>query len=111
MVTNQTQNRQAVFRSIADPTRRKILDLLRDGEKTVGDLAVDFQISRPAVSKHLRILESAGLVVARRHGTARICTLDARPLSAVETWLRDYESFWSDSLRQLKNYVEGRRER
>ena len=97
---------ESVFRAIADPTRREILGLLRDGRRSVGEIARNFRTSRPAISKHLRLLRSAGLVVARRRGTARICELNARPLRAVDDWLRDYETFWSESLRSLKRYVE-----
>lgn len=98
----------AVFRAIADPTRRAILRLLRDGECSVGDLAANFKQSRPAISKHLRLLRSAGLVVTRERGTSRICELNARPLRAVNDWLGDYEALWSGSLRQLKRYIEAK---
>jgi DNA-binding transcriptional ArsR family regulator len=101
--------REAVFRCIADPTRRRILQLLRNGESSVGDLADNFPISRPAVSKHLRVLESAGLVVARQEGTSRLLRLDARPLRVVRDWLRDYESYWGNTLQDLKWYVEAKR--
>jgi DNA-binding transcriptional ArsR family regulator len=100
------RKRDAVFRAIADPTRREILKLLRGGRHTVGDLASNFQTSRPAISKHLRLLRSAGLVVTEKHGTTGICRLNARPLRAVNDWLRDYETFWSASLRSLKRHVE-----
>lgn len=105
MVTNQ-RKRDTVFRAIADPTRREILNLLRGRRRTVGELAANFQTSRPAISKHLRLLRSAGLVVTEKHGTAGICRLNARPLRAVNDWLRDYETFWSASLRNLKRYLE-----
>jgi DNA-binding transcriptional ArsR family regulator len=106
MVTNTAARRDAVFRAIADPTRREILRLLRTGERRVGDLAANFSQSRPAISKHLRLLRSAGLVVTHERGTSRICELNARPLRAVDAWLRDYETFWRGSLRGLKRYVE-----
>jgi DNA-binding transcriptional ArsR family regulator len=96
----------AVFRALADPTRREILGLLRGGRRTVGEIAANFRTSRPAISKHLRQLRSAGLVVTRRAGTARICQLNAEPLRAVGEWLRDYEAFWGESLSNLKRYVE-----
>lgn len=105
MVT-KIRKRDAVFRAIADPTRREILNLLRGGRHTVGELAANFQMSRPAISKHLRLLRSAGLVLTEKHGTAGICRLNAAPLRAVNDWLRDYETFWSASLRNLKQYVE-----
>src|ERR1700693_1967290 len=104
MVTAQPTRRDAVFRAIADPTRREILSLLRGGPHTVGEIAGNFRTSRPAISKHLRLLRSAGLVVTRKDGTARICRLNAKPLRAVSTWLREYEAFWGESLRSLKNY-------
>ncbi len=96
----------AVFRAVADPTRREILRLLRGGGRSVGELAGNFHQSRPAISKHLRLLRSAGLVVTHARGTARICELNARPLRAIDRWLRDYEALWRDSLRGLKRYVE-----
>src|SRR5215470_8342085 len=106
MVTEVHKQQQAVFRAIADPTRREILTLLRSGKHTVGEVARNFSTSRPAISKHLRLLRSAGLVVTHQDGTARICELNARPLRAVNTWLRDYEVFWGASLRELRRYVE-----
>jgi DNA-binding transcriptional ArsR family regulator len=109
MVTIQRKRRDAVFRAIADPTRREILSLLRGGRKTVGEIAENFPTSRPAISKHLRLLRSAGLVVTDPDGTARICELNAKPLRAINDWLRDYETFWNENLRSLKNYVEENR--
>lgn len=96
----------AVFRAIADPTRREILGLLRGGHQTVGQIAGNFRMSRPAVSKHLRLLRSAGLIVVRREGTSRHCGLNAKPLAAVNDWLQDYRAFWRDTLQSLKHYVE-----
>ena len=98
--------REAVFRAIADPTRRRILGLLRGGRRSVGEIAQNFRSSRPAISRHLRVLRAAGLVVARREGTTRICELNAMPLRDVDDWLRDYQAFWRRSLRNLKRYVE-----
>jgi len=103
------KQRAAVFRAIADPTRRDILSLLRGSRRSVGEIASHFRTSRPAISKHLRVLRSAGLVVARRNGTARICELNADPLRAVDDWLRDYAAFWVTSLSNLKRYVEEER--
>src|SRR5215471_19168976 len=102
MVTQMTTRRRtqhtAVFRAIADPTRREILGLLRAGPFTVGEIAANFRASRPAISKHLRQLRSVGLVATRQDGTARVCQLNAGPLRAVSEWLRDYEAFWGESL-------------
>lgn len=109
MVTVQRTRRDAVFRAIADPTRRQILSLLRGGRYTVGQIASNFGTSRPAISKHLRVLRFAGLVVSHRDGTARICHLNAKPLRAINEWLLDYEVFWGGTMRSLKNYVEEKR--
>src|SRR5215467_1607742 len=106
MVTLSASQRDVVFRAIADPTRREILRLLRGGQQTVGQIAANFSTSRPAISKHLRLLRSAGLVAVREKGTTRLCHLNAKPLRAVDHWLRDYDAFWSDSLRSLKRHIE-----
>src|SRR5579862_5612790 len=104
MVTERRSRNEAVFRAIADPTRRQILRLLRGGRLTVGEIAGNFRTSRPAISKHLRLLRSAGLVVTRVDGAARICELNAKPLRAVDAWVREYEQFWTDGLRELKRF-------
>ncbi|HEX9310503.1 MAG TPA: metalloregulator ArsR/SmtB family transcription factor [Gemmatimonadaceae bacterium] len=109
MVTVSQARHDVVFRAIADPTRRNILRLLRSGERSVGEIAANFEQSRPAISKHLRVLRSAGLIVTHERGTARICELNAKPLRTVDTWLRDYKAFWSESMRNLKRYVEENR--
>lgn len=96
-----------VFRAVADPTRREILRLLRGGQQTVGEIARNFRMSRPAVSKHLRLLRAAGLVVTRQQGTSRHCGLNAKPLEVINDWLQDYRTFWTDTMQSLKNYVEG----
>ncbi len=106
MVTLKARPDNAVFRAISDPTRREILGLLRDGRHTVGEIAANFRTSRPAISKHLRLLRSAGLVVSHKRGTANICDLNAKPLRAVDSWLKEYEAFWGESMRSLKSYVE-----
>lgn len=96
----------AVFKALADPTRREILALLRAGEATVGDIASNFHMSRPAVSKHLRQLRAAGLVVDRPLGTSRVCQLNAEPLHSVDDWLNVYRAFWKKKLVRLKAHVE-----
>src|SRR6201997_2549366 len=106
MVTHKHRREDAVFRAIADPTRRKILGLLRNDRLTVGQIAANFRTSRPAISKHLRLLRSAGLVVSHKDGTASICGLNAEPLRTVNEWLQDYREFWSENLRNLKRYIE-----
>src|SRR5215813_11381878 len=105
MVTDSGR-RNLVFRAIADPTRREILRQLRDGRRSVGELAANFHSSRPAISKHLRMLRAAGLVDTHERGATRLCELNAKPLRAIDDWLRDYEALWCTSLRSLKRYVE-----
>lgn len=107
MVTKSSrQQRDTVFRALADPTRREILNILRGGQQTVGSIAGNFRMSRPAISKHLRMLHRAGLVDTRSHGTSNVCSLNAKPLRLVEDWLNDYETFWKESLQSLKDYLE-----
>ena len=97
-----------VFRAIADSTRRAILDRLRAGPANAGALAADFQTSRPAVSKHLRVLRQARLVVATRVGRERLYEVDPVPLQRVAGWLEGYRGFWQDSFATLKRHLEGK---
>ena len=106
MVTVRRSRDDVVFRAIADPTRREILRLLRDDRLTVGEIAANFHTSRPAISKHLRLLRAAGLVISQRDGTATICGLNPKPLKTVNNWLQDYRVLWGESLRSLKRYIE-----
>lgn len=106
MVSISRRQRDNVFRALSDPTRREILGILRTGEQTVGGIAQNFRMSRPAISKHLRLLHSAGLVRTHQQGTATLCSLDAKPLRLIDDWLHDYESFWSESLKSLKKHME-----
>jgi DNA-binding transcriptional ArsR family regulator len=96
-----------VFRAIADPTRRAILDRLRAGPANAGALAADFRSSRPAISKHLRVLRKARLVVDERLGRERLYTVDPVPLQSVAGWLEGYRAFWQTSLTRLKRNLEG----
>ena len=109
MVTLNPQRHEAVFRAIADPTRREILGMLRGRPYSVGEIAANFRTSRPAISKHLRMLRAVGLVATTQRGTARICALNAQPLRAVSDWISDYEAYWSKTLQSLKRYVEDKR--
>jgi DNA-binding transcriptional ArsR family regulator len=93
--------------ALADPTRRAILARLSDGEATVNELAAPFDISLPAVSRHLKVLESAGLITRGREAQWRPCKLEAAPLKEVETWLADYRRFWAASLDELDVYLSG----
>jgi DNA-binding transcriptional ArsR family regulator len=96
-----------VFRAISDPTRRAILDRLRAGPAPVNDLAADFDQSRPAISKHLRVLREARLVTEKRVGRERYYSLEPAPLQRVAGWIEGYRSFWHTSLGKLKRYLEG----
>jgi DNA-binding transcriptional ArsR family regulator len=96
----------AAFSTLADPTRRAVLDLLRQRSLPAGQIARAFPVSRPAISKHLRLLRRARLVRERREGRLRIYELNAMPLKAVDSWLSRYRSFWQANLNSLKAFVE-----
>ena len=101
-----TYSPEAVFGALADPTRRAVLDLLRRGNLPAGQIAQAFPVSRPAVSKHLRLLRRARLVEERRQGRHRVYQLNPEPLRAVDNWLNHYRAFWQSSLTNLKAFVE-----
>lgn len=94
------------FAALADPTRRAILARLAEGESTVGDLARPFEISRPAISKHLRVLERAGLVKRTRDGRLSRCGLDAKPMRDAAEWVEEYRQFWESQLDALARFLE-----
>jgi DNA-binding transcriptional ArsR family regulator len=91
----------AVFGALADPTRRTILARLAEGAATVNELTAPFQISQPAVSQHLKVLERAGLISRERVGTARLSHLEAEPLREAAEWLVRYREFWQESFERL----------
>src|SRR5215468_10457179 len=101
-----TYSSEAAFQALADPTRRKVLDLLRQGQQPAGQIAQAFPISRPAISKHLRLLRKAHLVNEHREGRNRFYQLNPEPLKAVDNWLDQYRVFWATSLNNLKAFVE-----
>ncbi len=94
------------FQALGDPTRRAVLDLLRAGSQPAGHIAQAFPVSRPAISKHLRLLRRAHLVTERREGRHRMYQLNPEPLKAVDSWLEQYRVFWQASLTNLKAFVE-----
>jgi DNA-binding transcriptional ArsR family regulator len=94
------------YAALADPSRRQILDLLRTGERTVGDLVARLRQSQPGVSKHLRILRESGLVVVRRDGRRRWYRLQAQPLAEVHMWLEPFRVHWSARLDALERHLE-----
>jgi DNA-binding transcriptional ArsR family regulator len=102
----QQSLREDVFRAIADPTRRAILDRLRAGPQAVNVLAADFEQSRPAISKHLKVLREARLVSETRAGRARVYQLQPLPLQQVAGWVEGYRAFWLTNLGNLKRYLE-----
>jgi DNA-binding transcriptional ArsR family regulator len=106
-----TYSTGATFQALADPTRRAVLDLLRRGALPAGQIAREFPVSRPAISKHLRLLRRARLVEEHREGRHRLYRLNAEPLRGVETWLEQYRVFWQASLTRLKTFVETEHER
>lgn len=95
-----------VFQAIADPTRRAILDRLRSGPAPVNSLAEGFPQSRPAISKHLRILKDAGIVSEQRQGRERVYRLHPDRLTEIADWLLTYRDFWQTSLNRLKQRLE-----
>jgi DNA-binding transcriptional ArsR family regulator len=99
---------QDVFRAIADPTRRAILDRLRTGPAPVNVLAAAFSQSRPAISKHLRVLREARIVTERRDGRERVYRIRPARLEDVARWIETYRAFWQRSLNNLKDMLEGR---
>ena len=101
-----THSGDAVFRALADPTRRAVLDLLRRGHQPAGEIARAFPVSRPAISKHLRLLRRARLVREQRAGRHRYYHLDPQPLFAVDHWLEHYRLYWNNKLTSLKAFVE-----
>jgi DNA-binding transcriptional ArsR family regulator len=106
MVTNKRLDR--TFGALADGTRRAILGRLAQGEATVGQLARPFRVSRPAISKHLRVLEQAKLVRRTREGRISRCRLDAAPMRDAAAWVERYRVFWKGQLDQLARYMEER---
>ena len=101
-----TDHLSATFAALADPTRRAILARLSLGETSVSELAEPFEISLPAVSKHLKVLERAGLVARGRAAQWRPCRIDAGPLREVADWLEHYRRFWEQSLDRLDEYLQ-----
>jgi DNA-binding transcriptional ArsR family regulator len=94
------------FSALADPTRRAILARLASGEASVTELAAPFDMSLPAISKHLKVLERAGLIVRGREAQWRPCRLEPRPLKGAADWLEDYRVFWEQSLDRLEDYLK-----
>lgn len=102
----QQDQLSATFSALADPTRRAILARLSMGETSVSDLAEPFEMSRPAISKHLKVLEKAGLIARGRQAQWRPCRLEASPLKEIHDWVEEYRQFWEQSFDRLEGYLQ-----
>jgi DNA-binding transcriptional ArsR family regulator len=102
----RTARLDTTFSALADPTRRAILARLAAGESAVGSLAKPFAITAPAITKHLKVLERAGLITRRRQGQSLICSLKAAPLKAAANWIEFYHRFWDESFDRLDDYLK-----
>jgi len=101
----QAEQLSAVFGALADPTRRAILARLTEGDLTVGQLSAPFPVSQPAISRHLKVLESAGLITRTRRATARLSHLEAEPLRDATEWLARYQAYWDESHERLETLL------
>ena len=104
-MVNSSPSLDAVFQALGDPTRRAMLAGLREKECTVGELAAPFAMSLAAASKHIKVLERAGLVRRTVRGRTHVCRLDPAPLRSADAWLRRYERFWSERLDALEELL------
>src|SRR5881398_3548657 len=111
MVKYQSSTLNRTFAALADPTRRRILAHLARGDQRVTHLARHYAMSLPAVSKHLRVLEKAGLLRRRRYGRVHEMKLEAKPLKQAAQWVEEYRKFWEGSLDRLAEYLEKANER
>jgi DNA-binding transcriptional ArsR family regulator len=96
----------STFRALADPTRRGMLANLALGEKSIGELAEPFAMSFAGASKHVKVLEDAGLIARRKHGRTHLISIDAKPLEEAERWMRQWEKLWNVRLDRLEALIE-----
>lgn len=106
MVTRADEQLTATFAALANATRRQILDRLSTGSATVNEIAEPFDLSLPAISKHLKVLEGAGLIARGRQAQFRPCSLEAAPLADVASWADQYRTLWGDSLDRLTTHLD-----
>jgi DNA-binding transcriptional ArsR family regulator len=106
MVKYSTRLLDRTFAALADPTRRRILANLAEGERCVTDLAKPHRMSLPAVSKHLRVLEKAGLIRRHRDGRVHRLKLEAAPMQGAQQWIEEYRRFWEESFDRLEEYLK-----
>ena len=107
MVNSSTVRLDSIFHALSDPTRRSILRAVSTREKTVGEIAKPYRVSLAAVSKHLKVLESANLIHRKKRGSFQVVRLNAQALRTAEEWLSYYEKFWNRRLDDLQTYFEG----
>jgi DNA-binding transcriptional ArsR family regulator len=98
--------RRDVFQAIADPTRRTIIDMLAQKRSTLSEVADNFDMSLPAISKHMKILAECGLVIIEQEGRERYCEAKLEKLAEVSNWVNTYQTFWNERLSSLKNFME-----
>ena len=110
MVTTNKDTLSLTFAALADPTRRKIMSILADGESTVTQLVEPFDMTQPAISKHLRVLERAGLIVRGRKAQWRPAKLQAAPLKEASDWVEQYRQNWEESFDRLGAYLQRMRD-
>ena len=103
---NSSDRQQSIFRALADQTRREIISMLADGARPIGDIADEFAMTRPAVAKHLRILEEGGVITVHPKGRERINQLNPEALKTAADWLNYFDRFWDDRFAKLKEVVE-----
>lgn len=106
MVKCSSGSLNRTFAALADPTRRRILEHLATGDRCVTDLARPYRMSLPAVSKHLRVLENAGLVRRKREGRVHRLKLEAKPMQQAQAWIEEYRRFWEESFDRLDEYLK-----
>ena len=106
MVKYEMTRLDRTFAALADPTRRRILANLAEGQRCVTDLAKPHRMSLPAISKHLRVLEKAGLLRRQRRGRVHQLTLEAKPMQEAQQWIEEYRRFWEESLDRLDDYLK-----
>lgn len=106
MVKCSPRQLNRTFAALADPTRRRILEHLAGGDRCVTDLAKPHRMSLPAVSKHLRVLENAGLIRRRRDGRVHCLKLEAKPMQQAQQWIEEYRRFWEESFDRLDEYLK-----
>ena len=109
MVKYNEEQLDQVFKALADPTRRSIMQRLIQGDALVTDLAEPFDMSLPAITKHLNVLESAGLLIREKRGRERHCSLNAEPLQQASGWIEIYRQFWEQRLDKLAQLFEARK--